>query len=85
MIHPIELKQMVNAHDRLDECLRRVCGFGLVHVYEIASQDALMQIASAANKSIRRTKTPDGTVAMVVEYNGLRFVHRISSSDNPAA
>lgn len=80
-----ELNQLVNAHDRMDECQRRVCGYGLSNVYEISSQESLMSIAGAANQSMRRTRLKDGTRVFIVKYRGLSFVYRIPSSSGDVA
>jgi len=54
-----DVNQLINAHDRYNECLKRVGVIGVPNVISISTAEKLREVAKATGKQVRRRK-PNG-------------------------
>lgn len=69
-----DVNQLINAHDRYNECLKRVGVIGVPNVISISTSEKLRDLAKATGKQVRRSKDASGNVRFKVIYRGVHFI-----------
>ena len=71
-----DVNQLINAHDRYNECLKRVGVIGVPNVISISTAEKLREVAKATGKQVRRSRDSKGGAQLKVVYRGLHVVCR---------
>lgn len=71
-----DVNQLINAHDRYNECLKRVGVIGVPNVISISTAEKLREVTKATGKQVRRSRDFKGEAQLKVIYRGLHFVCR---------
>ncbi len=69
-----DINQLINAHDRYNECLKRIGVIGVPNVVSINTSEKLRDVAKATGKQVRRSKDSSGNVRLKVIYRGIHFI-----------